>query len=53
MATYKVAVTTGSMKDAGTTGYVHITLVGSKGESETTQLSGIGQFTTGEVSKQL
>lgn len=47
MATYNVAVTTGSVTHAATTGYAHITLVGTKGESETTQLSSVGRFVPG------
>ncbi|CAK6961910.1 hydroperoxide isomerase ALOXE3-like [Scomber scombrus] len=48
MAEYKLEVTTGNMTNAGTFDYVHVTLVGTEGESERTVLDNFGvDFKTG------
>lgn len=42
MAEYKIEVTTGNMQDAGTFDHVYVTLIGTKGESERTELDNFG-----------
>uniref|UniRef100_A0A8C5D8Y7 Hydroperoxide isomerase ALOXE3-like n=1 Tax=Gouania willdenowi TaxID=441366 RepID=A0A8C5D8Y7_GOUWI len=42
MAEYKLAVTTGSMKYAGTMDHIYATLIGTEGQSERTELDKIG-----------
>lgn len=42
MAEYKIQVTTGNMQDAGTFDHVYVTLIGTKGESERTELDNFG-----------
>ncbi|KAM3861091.1 arachidonate 12-lipoxygenase, 12R-type-like [Diretmus argenteus] len=42
MAEYKVEVTTGNLPNAGTTDYIFITLIGSKGTSERKELDNYG-----------
>lgn len=51
MAEYKVEVTTGGMKHAGTWDHIFMTLIGTKGQSERTELDNYGlDFTRGAVS---
>lgn len=51
MAEYKVQVTTGDMKYAGTMDHIYITLFGTEGQSERTELDNFGRdFGTGTVS---
>ena len=51
MAEYKVQVSTGDMPSAGTWDHVSVTLIGSDGESEETDLDNFGKdFCTGKVS---
>lgn len=51
MAEYKVEVTTGDMSHAGTSDHIHVTLFGTKGQSERTELDNFGiDFATGTVS---
>lgn len=51
MAEYKLQVTTGDMQHAGTWAHVSVTLFGSDGQSEQTDLDNFGKdFSTGEVS---
>ncbi|XP_047429797.1 hydroperoxide isomerase ALOXE3-like [Mugil cephalus] len=48
MAEYKVQVTTGDMKYAGTMDHIYITLFGTEGQSERTELDNVGiDFKTG------
>ncbi|XP_047429793.1 hydroperoxide isomerase ALOXE3-like [Mugil cephalus] len=48
MAEYKVQVTTGDMKYAGTMDHIYITLFGTEGQSERTELDNVGSdFKTG------
>uniref|UniRef100_A0A672HFQ2 Si:dkey-17e16.9 n=1 Tax=Salarias fasciatus TaxID=181472 RepID=A0A672HFQ2_SALFA len=42
MAEYKLEVTTGTMKYAGTMDYIHATLFGTEGQSERTELDNVG-----------
>lgn len=42
MAEYKIEVTTGNMQDAGTFDHVYVTLIGTKGQSERTELDNFG-----------
>uniref|UniRef100_A0A672HFV4 Hydroperoxide isomerase ALOXE3-like n=1 Tax=Salarias fasciatus TaxID=181472 RepID=A0A672HFV4_SALFA len=42
MAEYKLEVTTGTMKYAGTMDYIHATLFGTEGQSERTELDNFG-----------
>uniref|UniRef100_A0A672HFP0 Si:dkey-17e16.9 n=1 Tax=Salarias fasciatus TaxID=181472 RepID=A0A672HFP0_SALFA len=42
MAEYKLEVTTGNMKYAGTMDYIHATLFGTEGQSERTELDNFG-----------
>lgn len=52
MAVYKVKVTTGSLKKAGTWDHVCVTLFGVNGQSQRTELDKIGRdFTAGDVSQ--
>lgn len=51
MAEYKLEVTTGNMTNAGTFDCIFVTLVGTEGESERTELNNFGfDFKTGMVS---
>lgn len=51
MPEYKVEVTTGEWKWAGTRNYVYVTIRGNKGQSEPTKLDNWGpDFTRGGVS---
>lgn len=51
MAEYKLEVTTGNMQHAGTFDHVYVTLIGTKGESERTELDNFGlDFQFGMVS---
>lgn len=51
MAEYKLQVTTGNMTNAGTFDHINVTLVGTEGESERTELDNFGvDFKTGTVS---
>uniref|UniRef100_A0A8C5HXE4 Hydroperoxide isomerase ALOXE3-like n=1 Tax=Gouania willdenowi TaxID=441366 RepID=A0A8C5HXE4_GOUWI len=48
MAEYKLAVTTGSMTYAGTMDHIYVTLIGTEGQSERTELNNWGpDFVTG------
>ncbi|XP_071771918.2 hydroperoxide isomerase ALOXE3-like [Centroberyx gerrardi] len=50
MAEYKLEVTTGDMTHAGTSDYIYVTLIGTEGESERTELDNYGiDFTAGKV----
>lgn len=52
MAEYKLEVTTGDMKYAGTMDTIYITLFGTEGKSDRTKLDNLGiDFTSGKVSK--
>ncbi len=52
MAEYKVEVKTGDMKNAGTWDHIFITLFGTAGQSERTELNNYGiDFKTGTVSR--
>ncbi|XP_051265569.1 hydroperoxide isomerase ALOXE3 [Dicentrarchus labrax] len=42
MAEYKLEVTTGNMTNAGTLDYIHVTLIGTEGKSERTELDNFG-----------
>nr|XP_033503740.1 hydroperoxide isomerase ALOXE3-like [Epinephelus lanceolatus]XP_033503741.1 hydroperoxide isomerase ALOXE3-like [Epinephelus lanceolatus] len=42
MAEYKLEVTTGHMEDAGTWDHIYITLIGTEGQSERTELDNFG-----------
>lgn len=42
MAEYKIEVTTGNMQDAGSFDHIYVTLIGTKGESERTELDNFG-----------
>uniref|UniRef100_A0A673A8G1 Hydroperoxide isomerase ALOXE3-like n=1 Tax=Sphaeramia orbicularis TaxID=375764 RepID=A0A673A8G1_9TELE len=51
MAEYKLQVTTGSMKKAGTFDHIFVTLIGTNGQSERTDLDNFGlDFMTGQTS---
>lgn len=51
MAEYKLEVTTGNMMTAGTFDHIYVTLIGTGGESERTELDNFGvDFQTGMVS---
>ncbi len=51
MAEYKVEVTTGNLKRAGTWDHIFITLFGTAGQSERTELVNFGiNFRPGKVS---
>lgn len=51
MAEYKLEVTTGNMTNAGTFDHIHVTLIGTGGESERTELDNYGvDFKSGMVS---
>lgn len=51
MGEYKLTVTTGDMKHAGTIDRIYITLFGTEGQSERTELDNIGiDFKLGTVS---
>ena len=51
MAEYKLDVTTGDWKYAGTWDHIHVTLFGTEGQSERTELDNFGlDFKTGTVS---
>ncbi|XP_068198242.1 hydroperoxide isomerase ALOXE3-like [Antennarius striatus] len=50
MAEYKLEVTTGNLKQAGTWDHIYVTLFGSKGQSDRTELDNFGlDFTTGAM----
>uniref|UniRef100_A0A8C4ERN3 Uncharacterized protein n=1 Tax=Dicentrarchus labrax TaxID=13489 RepID=A0A8C4ERN3_DICLA len=50
MAEYKLEVTTGNMTNAGTLDYIHVTLIGTEGKSERTELDNFGvDFKSGTV----
>ncbi|KAM3861090.1 arachidonate 12-lipoxygenase, 12R-type-like [Diretmus argenteus] len=50
MAEYKVEVTTGDQPESGTLDYIFLTLIGSEGESERTQLDNYGvDFSSGKT----
>lgn len=51
MAEYNLEVTTGDMQYAGTWDHIYVTLFGTEGQSERTELDNFGpDFTTGTVS---
>lgn len=51
MAEYKVEVTTGDMQHAGTLDHIFITIFGTTGQSERTELDNYGMdFKPGKVS---
>ncbi|KAM3861096.1 arachidonate 12-lipoxygenase, 12R-type-like [Diretmus argenteus] len=51
MAEYKVEVTTGDQLEAGTSDYIYLTIIGSKGVSERKELDNYGRdFTAGQTS---
>lgn len=51
MAEYKVELTTGNLKKAGTWDHIFVTLFGSDGQSERTEFNNWGlDFMTGGVS---
>ena len=51
MAEYKLEVSTGDMEYAGTWDHIYVTLFGTEGQSERTELDNYGtDFTTGTVS---
>lgn len=52
MAQYRVEVTTGDYANAGTADHIYITLFGTEGKSERTELdnAGVEDFQTGAVS---
>ncbi len=51
MAEYKLEVTTGDTKNAGTWDNIYVTLFGTAGQSERTKLDNYGvDFATGTVS---
>lgn len=53
MAEYKLEVTTGDLKKAGTWDHIFVTLFGSDGQSERTELNNLGlDFVAGWVSMQ-
>ncbi|XP_068199000.1 hydroperoxide isomerase ALOXE3-like [Antennarius striatus] len=50
MAEYKLELTTGNMKNAGTWDHIFLTLFGSQGQSDRTELDNYGlDFTTGAI----
>lgn len=50
MAVYKLEVTTGDMKHAGTMDNIYITLFGTEGQSDRTNLDNLGiDFKSGKV----
>uniref|UniRef100_UPI0037E96B61 hydroperoxide isomerase ALOXE3-like n=1 Tax=Semicossyphus pulcher TaxID=241346 RepID=UPI0037E96B61 len=50
MAEYKLDVTTGDMKNAGTFDHIYVTLFGTEGQSERTELDNFGiDFSTGKT----
>ena len=52
MAEYKLEVSTGDMEYAGTWNHIYVTLFGTDGQSERTELDNYGtDFTTGTVSR--
>lgn len=54
MAEYRVEVTTGNLKKAGTWDHIFVTLFGSEGQSERTEFNNWGlDFMTGGVSWKL
>ncbi|TNN24794.1 Hydroperoxide isomerase ALOXE3 [Liparis tanakae] len=51
MVGYKLEVTTGDLKSAGTWDHIYVTLFGTEGQSERTELDNFGiDFSTGTVS---
>lgn len=51
MANYKLEVTTGKLKDSGTFDHIFVTLTGTRGQSERTELDNYGlDFKRGMVS---